>query len=119
MRPLRWKSRFQTGNTETDRQKRAFFDCLNSLITAAGHREHCQEMEDFLGRNLTQAEQALLQPATTPDLGQAFARQLLASLPLRPYGSPACRQCGLCDLAQQKVAEHLQAPAECLLKHRA
>ncbi|MBP8290118.1 MAG: hypothetical protein KAX51_09990 [Chromatiaceae bacterium] len=77
-------------------------------------------MEDFLGRNLTQAEQALLQPATTPDLGQAFARQLLASLPLRPYyGSPACRQCGLCDLAQQKVAEHLQAPAECLLKHRA
>jgi hemerythrin len=49
MRPLRWKSRFQAGDIATDRQKRAFFDCLNSLITAAGHREHCQEMEDFLG----------------------------------------------------------------------
>ncbi len=72
-----------------------------------------------LERNLSQAEQALLQPAPNPDLGQAFARQLLASLPLRPYGSSACRQCGLCDLAQQKVAEHLQAPAGCLLQHRA
>jgi hypothetical protein len=117
MRPLRWKSRFQTGNPETDRRKRAFFDCLNSLVTSAGHREHCREMEDFLGRNLVQAEQALLEPAANPDLGQAFARQLLASLPLRPYGSPACRRCGLCDLAQHQVAEHLQAPAECLLKH--
>lgn len=112
MRPLRWKSRFHTGDIATDRQKRAFFDCLNSLITATGHREHCQEMEDFLGRNLAQAEQALLIPAPNPDLGQAFARQLLASLPLRPYGSPACRKCGLCDLAQQKVAEHL--PVACL-----
>jgi len=46
--PLRWKTRFQTGDDATDRQKRAFFDCLNSLIDAAGHREHCQEMEDFL-----------------------------------------------------------------------
>ena len=33
MRPLRWKSRYQTGDAETNRQKRAFFDCLNSLVT--------------------------------------------------------------------------------------
>ncbi|NCA90609.1 MAG: hypothetical protein EOM92_17440, partial [Gammaproteobacteria bacterium] len=99
MRPLRWKSRYQTGDAETDRQKRAFFDCLNSLVTAAGHREHCQEMEDFLGRNLAQAEQALLDPAPNPQLGPNFARQLLGALPLSPYGSPACRECGLCGLA--------------------
>jgi hypothetical protein len=116
MRPLRWKSRFQTGDAETDRQKRAFFECLNSLVIASGQREHCHEMEDFLGRNLAEAEQALLNPATRPDLGREFAAQLLGSLPLSPYGSPACRQCGLCDLAQRKVAEHLDVPAQCLLK---
>lgn len=115
MRPLRWKSRFQTGDAETDRQKRAFFECLNSLVIASGQREHCREMEDFLGRNLAEAEQALLNPATRPDLGRELAAQLLGSLPLSPYGSPACRQCGLCDLAQRKVAEHLDVPAQCLL----
>lgn len=36
MRPHRWKSRYQTGEAETDRQKRVLFDCLNSLVTAAG-----------------------------------------------------------------------------------
>lgn len=118
MRPLRWKTRFQTGDDSTDRQKRAFFDCFNSLINAAGHREHCQEMEDFLNRNLHQAEKALLDPGPQLHLGQEFARQLLDALPLSPYGSPACRQCGLCDLAQRKVALHLQAPVACLLKHQ-
>lgn len=119
MRPLRWKSRYQTGDTETDRQKRAFFNCLNSLVTAAGHREHCHEMEDFLGRNLSRAEQALLAPPPNTDLGPTFARDLLGSLPLSPYGSPACRQCGLCDLAQRKIADHLQPPAGCLFKQQA
>ena len=50
MRPLRWKSRYHTGDAEADRRNRAFVDCLNSLITSAGQREHCQEMEDFIGR---------------------------------------------------------------------
>lgn len=118
MRPLRWKSRFTTGDPETDRQKRAFLDCLNSLTTAAGQREHCQEMEDFLSRNQTAAEQALLNPTPDQALGPNFARKLLGALPLGTYGSPACRTCGLCDLAQQKVADHLQAPAECLFKQR-
>ena len=119
MRPLRWKIRYQTGDAETNRQKRAFFDCLNSLVTAAGQREHCQEMEDFLGRNLARAEQALLDPTPNPDLGPAFAQQLLGALPLSPYGSPACRECGLCALAQEKITDHLQVPAGCLFKHLA
>ena len=53
MRPLRWKSRYQTGDGEADRRNRAFVDCLNSLINAAGQREHCREMEDFIYREKT------------------------------------------------------------------
>ena len=116
MRPLRWKSRYQTGDAETDRRNRAFVDCLNTLIHNAGQREHCREMEEFIERFAAEAEQMLLERQTGRDLGDDFARRLLARLPLDPYGGTSCRQCGLCDLAQQKIAAHLEAPAQCLFK---
>lgn len=116
MRPLRWKSRYKTGDAEADRRNRAFVDCLNSLINAAGQREHCQEMEDFIGRFGAEAEQILRAKPTDRDLSAEFGRRLLASLPLSTYDSTSCRQCGLCDLAQEKIAEHLKAPAQCLFK---
>ena len=116
MRPLRWKSRYQTGDTETDRRNRAFVDCLNSLIKAAAQGEHCQEMEEFIARFVAEAERILRDDPSDRDLGAEFGRRLLAALPLDAYGGTACRQCGLCDLAQQKIAGNLQIPAECLLK---
>lgn len=116
MRPIRWKSRFRTGDTEKDRGNRAFVDCLNSLIDAAGQREHCREMEDFIGGFSADAEQALQDQSTGSDLRLEFGQRLSAALPLSPYGSAACRQCGLCDLAQNKIAEHLETPARCLFK---
>jgi hypothetical protein len=116
MRPLRWKSRYQTGDAEIDRRNRAFVDCLNSLINAAGQREHCREMEDFIARFSAQAEQVLQDHATDRDLNAEFGPRLRSSLPLTTYGSSSCRQCGLCDLAHQKIAEHLEAPAQCLFK---
>ena len=114
MRPLRWKNRYQTGDAETDRRNRSFVDCLNSLINAAGQHEHCREMEDFIGRFSTEAEQILRDHPTDRDLSAEFGRRLLDSLPLNSYDSTACRQCGLCDLAQHQIAVHLKAPARCL-----
>jgi hypothetical protein len=116
MRPLRWKSRYQTGDAETDRRNRAFVDCLNSLIEGAGQREHCREMEEFIERFAAEAEQMLLERRTDFDPSTEFGRRLLESLPLGPYGGTSCRQCGLCDLAQQKIAAHLQASAQCLFQ---
>ncbi len=116
MRTLRWKSSYQTGDAETDRRNRAFVDCLNSLISAAGQREHCREMEEFVARFSAEAEEALREHPADRDLASEFGRRLLESLPLKAYESTSCRQCGLCDLAQQKLAEHLQVPAQCLFK---
>lgn len=116
MRPLRWKGRYQTGDAEVDRRNRAFVDCLNTLIQSAGQREHCREMEEFIARVSAQAEQVLAERPAGLDLRTEFARRLLAALPLEPYGGNACRQCGLCDLAREKIAEHLEPPAECLFK---
>jgi hypothetical protein len=116
MRLLRWKTRYQVGNAEIDGRNRAFVDCFNSLIKAAGQREHCREMEDFIGRFSAEAERMLHEHSNSAGLGADFGHRLSDSLPLSTYGSTACRKCGLCDLAQQKIAEHLEAPAECLFK---
>jgi len=116
MRPIRWKGRYRTGNAEIDQGNRAFVDCLNSLIDAAGQREHCREMEEFIGRFSAQAEQMLEEHSAHGDLSIEFGRRLLASVPLDSYETTSCRQCGLCDLAQQKISKHLKAPAKCLFE---
>ena len=116
MRPLRWKSRYQTGDAETDRRNRAFVDCLNTLIAAAGQREHCKEMDDFVVHLLNEAERMLLERPEDHALKVELAHRLLASLPLDPYGGTSCRTCGLCDLAQEEIAEHMELPARCLFE---
>jgi hypothetical protein len=116
MRPLRWKASYRSGNIEIDRRNRAFVDCLNSLISAAGQREHCREMEDLVAGFSAEVEQRLQDGAFDNDLSAEFGRRLRAALPLSAYGGTSCRQCGLCDLAQQKLAEHLGVPAQCLFK---
>jgi len=115
MRPLRWKSRYQTGDPEVDRRNRAFVNCLNNLIQAAAQREHCQEMDDFLARFTAEAEQSLRDRPSDRDLATEFGQRLLASLPLDTYAGSACRRCGLCDLARQEAAEQLEA-AGCLFQ---
>lgn len=116
MRPLRWKSRYQTRDAEVDRRNRAFVDCLNALIAAAGQREHCQEMDDFISAFSAEVEQMLAGRPMDRDLKAEFGHRLIESLPLGPYGGTSCRRCGLCDLAEEKIADHLEVPAQCLFK---
>ncbi len=114
MRPLRWKSRYRTENAAADRRNREFVDCLNSLITAAGQREHCREMEDFVDQCSSEAEKVLQAHPADRDLNQEFGDHLLASLPLDPFGGNACRKCGLCEVKEKKIAKHLEVPMQCL-----
>jgi hypothetical protein len=114
VRPLRWKGRFRTGDASADRRNRKFVDCLNEFINAAGQREHCWEMEETINQFSFEADTALQEHAANRDLKHEFGRRLLASLPLGPFGGIACRKCGLCDMAQKQIAEHLEASAQCL-----
>ena len=117
MRPMRWKSRYRIGNVAADRRNRAYVDCLNSLITALGQREHCREMEDFVDRCSSEADEILQAHPADRDLNHELGHRLLASLPLDPFGGNACRKCGLCEVKQKKVAKHLEDPVQCLFQN--
>lgn len=116
MRQLRWKSRFRTGDASADRRNRAFVECLNKFINAASQREHCREMESLINQFSCDADKVFRERQADRDVRQEFGRRLLASLPLEPYGGNACRECGLCELAQDQVAEHLKVPSRCLFE---
>lgn len=115
MRTLRWKNRYMTGEGDVDRRNKKFVCCLNQLVEAAGQQEHCREMEHFIA-DLCAAAESQLQSGGERAEGMiaGFYPHLVESLPLTTYAGAACRQCGLCDLAMAKIAEHLKTSLECL-----
>jgi hypothetical protein len=113
MRPLRWKNRYLTGQAETDQHNKTFVECLNNLMNATRQREHCREIEDFLDQLAHNAD-ALLERRENSEIAQAMRARLLGALPLPTRHTASCHDCGICELAEQKVAEHLEAPAQCL-----
>lgn len=114
MQPLRWKGRYRSGDAETDRLNKAVVQCLNTLIEASRKREHCREMEDLLSTLVEQAETLLRQSGQAKNIRDTLRDQLMAQLPLPNYATQSCHSCGLCDLAEMQVAEHLEPPAQCL-----
>jgi hypothetical protein len=122
MRQLRWKKQYVQGDRELDQRHKRFLGCFNQLLNAAGQREHCQELDQFLTRMGTDLD-VYLRTKDATEIAPAqdsseFLAHIVQDLPLQPYGSTACRECGLCDLAQAKIAEHLQAPLDCLQHHQ-
>jgi len=117
MRPIRWKSRYLQGNSEIDQRNKRLVGCFNQLLESASKKEHCKEMEEFLTATSLNLEENLQKnQAISEPLDSNFYIQIQQALPLKPYGSAACRKCGLCDIAQANVAEHLQEPINCLTK---
>ncbi|KOR29776.1 hypothetical protein TI04_07810 [Achromatium sp. WMS2] len=115
MRALRWKSQYAKGEQSSVKRGKELVGCFNQLLSAAAKREHCQEMNQFLMDVSTEIDDHLRQPETSLEqVTVDFYQRIVDGLPLKPYGSSACRNCGLCSLAQQKVAEHLQQPLVCL-----
>lgn len=115
MRPLRWKSRYATGDEVTDRGYKQFVSCLNQLMEAADRREHCQEMEQFMSRLSADAEACLrMGGESARAVITEFYRRFAGALPLTAHTTTACRQCGLCDVAEARIAPHLEASLACL-----
>jgi len=114
MRALRWKRQYLTGDAQADDRNRAVVACLNSLLDAARQHDHCREVEEVLDDITQQADQRLTEHDPQVDVVAEVRASVLRRLPLPPHGSPACRQCGVCDLAQQKVKARLKAPVRCM-----
>ncbi len=114
MKNLRWKTRYLTGQGTLDQQNRALVECLNGLITATKQREHCQEIETLLEEIATTLEGLLADAPETADLIAKVRGPLLDALPLPTRKTPACRKCDICDLAEQKVAQHIHSSTQCL-----
>jgi len=114
MKTLRWKNRYLTGQPQADQERRALVECLNGFVQAAKKKEHCQELDSFMEGTLIQLEQELSKDSVNADLVTSIRSQLLASFPLQTHSSTACKQCGVCDLAEKRVSEHIQSSAQCL-----
>ncbi len=113
MRSLRWKTRYATGNPGVDKRNRAFVACLNSLLEGVRQHEHCREIEELMTELVSQAESRLAS-GNTEDLPALIHDRLMTFLPLATRGSPACQDCGVCDLVARRVAEHLSPAVKCL-----
>jgi hypothetical protein len=114
MKNLRWKSRYLTGTPEVDQQNRALVECLNGFIQAAKQREHCQEIEGLLEESVVRLEHFLSEKPIAADLTSRMKTSLINSLPMPTWGTPACRKCDICDLAEQRIAQHIKSSVECL-----
>ena len=108
MRPLRWKSRYLTGISETDVRISALVGMLNATAGEANRVEHCQDLNDFFEQLTRLTEGILIQLGESPgDVVKALEifeteldAMLESGLPLAARGTPACNDC--CMRNQQK-----------------
>ncbi|CAK0769393.1 conserved hypothetical protein [Gammaproteobacteria bacterium] len=114
MKTLRWKGRYLTGSPEIDQKNREFVDCLNGFVHAIKQREHCQEIEKLLEDSLEKLENQLVEDPAAADLVAEMKTSLISSFPMPTRDTPACRKCDVCDLAEQRIAQHIKPSALCL-----
>ncbi len=114
MKNLRWKPRYLTGQADIDQQNRALVDCLNGFMNAAKQREHCEEIETLLEEMAITLEGLLAETPGAADIIAQIRGTMANALPLATRTTPGCRKCDICDLAEQKVAQHIHASAHCL-----
>lgn len=116
MRPLRWKSRYLTGDAGLDARSRALVDALNETAADAKRVEHCQDFEDFSAR-IAEHAQGMLEQLRGAEAVVAverceyeLGRVLETGLPLAARGTPACTDCCLCSLLEKRTRAWLGQP---------
>jgi hypothetical protein len=114
MKTIRWKSRYITGKPEIDKRNKALVDCLNGFIQATKQREHCQDIENLLEESSLKLESILSDDPVAANLTEQIKTKLITSLPMPTRNTPGCRKCDICDLAEQRIAQHIQSSAQCL-----
>ena len=111
MKAIRWKKRYLTGDSKLDERNEALVTLLADLRDELSKKEHCQEINELTERLLDLTKQRLSQSAKGPESGAEYDAAILNLLKndfqLASLSTPACRECGLCDLEEDRIANWL------------
>jgi hypothetical protein len=108
MKRVRWKSRYLTGRPDLDVRNRALVGLLDAFSQELSRKEHCQDMnavyDDLASLAGERLEEDPASLATAGASGYAAVEGLLKTrFPLAALSTPACKECGLCDLLQDRI----------------
>ena len=106
MRRVRWKSKFATGNRPLDEHHKALVSILQEIDAALRAREHCQDMVDLYAMLTDLSAERLAKGESFehgPGSDTAFQGLLDDSLPLDALNTPACRDCDICELTEERI----------------
>jgi len=111
MKAIRWKKRYLTGDSRLDERNKALVALLADLRDELSKKEHCHEINELTERLSDLTKQRLSESAKGPESGteyDAAIRNLLKNdFPLASLSTPACRECGLCDFEEDRIANWL------------
>jgi hypothetical protein len=111
MRAIRWNKRYLTGDPALDERNRALVALVSDLHAELSSAEHCQDMNELAERLAAMAKERLSRlprdPGVAGDSETAIRNLLKRDFPLAALSTPACRQCGLCDLMSERVERWL------------
>jgi len=116
MRAIRWNKRYLTGDSILDERNKALVALLTDLRDELNRKEHCQDITELTSRlaDLTQQRLSRL-PENSGGLAESDAavQNLLKNgFPLAAQSTQACRDCGLCDLMADRIANWLSEGSE-------
>lgn len=111
MRAIRWNKRYLTGDRALDERNRALVALVADLHAELNSVEHCQDMNELAERFAELARERLsdlMKDSGRIQESEAAIRSLLKNdFPLAALSTPACRECGLCDLMSERVERWL------------
>ena len=113
MRHLRWKRKYVTGNIRIDRRNKVLANLLHTVDQEMRTKEHCQDMEELYQTLVKVAEERFSKGEAyivSKGSDEAIRDLVRTSLPLNARDTPACRDCGICDLFKEGIMDwHQQA----------
>jgi hypothetical protein len=111
MRAIRWKKCYLTGDKRLDERNRTLVALLADLRAELSSTEHCQEMNELAARLAELTKQRLSRlprnPGAEAETEATIESLLKHDFPLAALSTPACRECGLCDLMAGRVEKWL------------
>lgn len=113
MRHIRWKNKYLTGDPASDERNRSLVALVSDLGHELGRKEHCQDMNELYAElvqiTARRLETMADEPAAATESDAKLGEMLRNGFPLAARSTPACKECGLCDLMEERMRDWLPA----------